>query len=453
MQARHSFLFALLLALTCGVSTSGAPPGTPQLPGPQRLGDVWYDEHLPLPLPPLMRHADVVDAIERFRETAPGLAVVEQIGVSVEGRSINYLRVGRGPLGVLLWSQMHGDEPTATAALFDVLEYFRRHRDEPAVVRMLDRLTLHIVPMLNPDGAERFQRRNAQGIDINRDALALQTPEGRALKRLRDRTAPEIGFNLHNQNWRTSVGNTGRPAAISLLAVAYDEARSDNPGRILAKKVCAVVRDAVDPLAPGMVARYDDEFEVRAFGDNLTRWGTSVVLIESGPYPGSEPDLALVRINYVALLTALDALASGQAHQADPSVYETLPVNTGRLLYTLITNATVIPGTGVPPFVADVGFSGSRVIHEDQGGRRLGFDGQIDDLGDLRVYGALETVDARGLTLAPLWRDDLEEGEEVTVPRDRTDGPYLLPGQPAAAALLRPLAGSRYRVERILRVE
>jgi hypothetical protein len=31
--------------------------------------------------------------------------------------------------------------------------------------------------MLNPDGAQRFQRRNALGIDINRDARALVTPE------------------------------------------------------------------------------------------------------------------------------------------------------------------------------------------------------------------------------------------------------------------------------------
>jgi len=102
---------------------------------------------------------------------------VEEIGKSVEGRSINHLWFGRGPYHVLLWSQMHGDEPTATAALFDVFEQFRRHRDEPAFALILDSLTIHAVPMLNPDGAERFQRRNAQGIDINRDALRLQTPE------------------------------------------------------------------------------------------------------------------------------------------------------------------------------------------------------------------------------------------------------------------------------------
>jgi hypothetical protein len=153
---------------------------------------------------------------------------------------------------------MHGDEPTATVALLDLLEYIRRHRDEPLVSRLLDRLELHLVPMLNPDGAERFQRRNAQGLDINRDALLLQTPEGLALKRLRDRLNPPLGFNLHNQNWRTSVGKSGQAATISLLAVSFDEARRDNPGRIRAKKVCAL--------------------------------GTSVVLIETGAYPGADPD-------------------------------------------------------------------------------------------------------------------------------------------------------------------
>src|SRR5262249_56925142 len=99
------------------------------------------------------------------------------------------------------WSQMHGDEPTATAALFDVFDYFQRHQTDRVVQRILTSLTLYIVPMLNPDGAERFQRRNAQGIDINRDALRLQTPARHTRKILRDRFKPRVGFNLHNQNW------------------------------------------------------------------------------------------------------------------------------------------------------------------------------------------------------------------------------------------------------------
>ena len=148
---------------------------------------------------------------------------------------------------------------------------------------------------------ERFQRRNAQSIDVNRDALRLQTPEGKVLEGVRDRLRPSVGFNLHNQSWRTSVGDPPKPASISLLSVAYDRAASENDGRVLTKKLCAVIRDALEPFAAGQIGRYDDAFEVRAFGDNITLWGTPVVLIETGGSAAAEPDAALVRLNFIAL--------------------------------------------------------------------------------------------------------------------------------------------------------
>lgn len=443
----------VLLAVALPGLACAPPPVSSDLPTPIELGKVWDRSRLALPQPPLMRHPDVVAAIDAARRSAPGLIHSEAIGVSVEGRSINHVWLGRGPLHVLLWSQMHGDEPTATVALFDILSYISRNRSSQHVAQILDRLTLHIVPMLNPDGAEKPQRRNAQGIDINRDALMLQTPEGRALKALRDRVHPPIGFNLHNQNWRTSVGRTRRPAAMSLLAVSFDEARSDNPGRIRAKKVASVIRDAVEPLAPGLIARYDDDFEVRAFGDNLTKWGTSVVLIETGPYPGAEPDHALVRLNVVALLTALDRLASGQVDRADPRRYETLPFNGSNLLHTIVAGATVVPGTGVAPFLADIGMVGPRVVRQIGTERAVRFDAKIEELGDLRVFGALETIDATGLTAAPLWDKSLDVGDDVVLPPPRPLGPFIATGQPAAVVLLRPTGEATFRVERIVHVE
>ena len=53
----------------------------------------------------------------------PDLFALEKIGESIEGRSINHVASGTGPFVVLLWSQMHGDESTATSALFDLFEY------------------------------------------------------------------------------------------------------------------------------------------------------------------------------------------------------------------------------------------------------------------------------------------------------------------------------------------
>lgn len=446
-------LIALVGLATSG--SSGRAQGRPTSLAPETLAELWDREHLNLPLPPLITHADVESRLQQMRRESPEFFQLEEIGRSVEGRSINHLWFGSGPFHVLLWSQMHGDEPTATAALFDLVAYVRRHRADASVRQLLEALTVHMVPMLNPDGAERFQRRNAQGIDINRDALMLQTPEGRALKAIRDRLNPRLGFNLHNQNWRTSAGKTGRPASISLLAVSYDEARSDNEGRILAKKICSVIRDALEPFASGQLARYDDEFEERAFGDNLTKWGTPVVLIETGAWPSDTPDQPLVRLNFVAIVSALDALASGRAAGTDPTRYESLPMNDSNVLYRLIKGGTVVSGSGVSPFTADVGIVASRLVRQEGGRRTLGVNARIEELGDLRVFGALETIDAEGLTVTPLFDPAVRMGQEIRLPDwARQDAPRTVQvGQPARLLLLRPAGrDGAYRVEQVIRI-
>jgi hypothetical protein len=337
----------------------------------------------------------------------------------------------------------------------DIFEYLDRHRETESVRQMLSSLTLYVIPMLNPDGAERFQRRNAQGIDVNRDALRLQTPEGRALKAVRDRFNPSVGFNLHNENWRTSVGDPPKPASISLLAVAYDKSNSVNDGRRLTKKLCAVIRDSLEPFASGQIGRYNDDFEVRAFGDNLTLWGTPVVLIETGPYASADPDPPLVRMNFVAILSALDALATGRVEKADASRYESLPVNESRMLTVLVSNATIVNGAGVAPFTADVGIDVNRRVRIVDGTRTIVRIATINDLGDLRTDGAMRKIDATGLVVAPLFDPGIQEGQDITLPdwTSRGSGPTVAAGQPAALVLLRPLAGGRYRVQMVLSFE
>jgi Zinc carboxypeptidase len=429
-----------------------APAVAAQRPSitPQELGRIWDAEHVSPPVSPLVDHAEVVRRLEAVVAASPDLFEMEKAGESIEGRSIYHVRVGRGPFHVLLWSQMHGDESTATSALFDLFEFIRAHREGAVVGAMLASLTLHVVPMLNPDGAERFQRRNMQSIDINRDALRLQTPEGQVLKAVRDRFQPRVGFNLHNQNWRTSVGNPPKPASVSLLSVAYDEKRSENAGRVLTKKICAVIRESLEPFASGQIGRYDDSFEVRAFGDNITLWGTPVVLIETGPWPSVNPDPPLVRLNFVALVSALDALATGRVNRADPDTYEELPLNESRMLYIAIRHATVINGAGVKPFTGDIGIVANRRVQVVDGRRDLVLTTAIDDMGDLRTSGALREIDASGLMAVPDAAH--REGELVDLPdwRQKGETPIAV-GQPARIALLRPAAEGKYRVEVVLR--
>lgn len=370
-------------------------PGVPaRAQTPRELFDAWRRERVTTVDPALLRHADLQKHLAGLR--ASGVAVAE-VGRSVAGREIYQMEFGRGPLKVFMWSQMHGDEPTATSTLVDLFAYLRRHRAEGWARAVAEKITLRAVPMLNPDGAELFQRRNLQGIDINRDARVLSTPEGRLLKQLRDGWRPDIGFNLHNQNPRTAVGDTLRQATVSLLAVPSDASGADTPGRVRNKKLCAVMVAALAPFIEGHVGRYDDTFNPRAFGDLISQWGTPVILVETGALKGmSGHDLA--GLNFVALAAALRALADGGVEAASPGVYDALQMNGGGIYDLVVRGGTLVNRAGeggaeVPPFAADLALNVERGRRDDDDRPRHAF---VQELGDLSVYRGLEEVDARG---------------------------------------------------------
>lgn len=141
------------------------------------------------------KHQDLMRILDRHS----GDFNTELAGHSLEGREIRLLTVGTGPCKVFLWSQMHGDETTGTMALMDLLSFLQQQAGSSTSTGLLSACTLYLVPMVNPDGAERFSRRNAQQIDINRDYLRVVSPEAKILKALHEEIKPSFGFNLHDQ--------------------------------------------------------------------------------------------------------------------------------------------------------------------------------------------------------------------------------------------------------------
>jgi hypothetical protein len=315
------------------------------------------------------------------------------VGMSAEGREIRHLTYGDGPTQVLLWSQMHGNESTASMALADIIRFLHERPDHPLARRIADSTTMHVIPMLNPDGAERFVRRNAQGIDVNRDARMLQTPEGKLLKLVRDEVEPAFGFNLHDQNASVRVGRTDRGVAIALLAPAFNEARDVDDKRRRAMQVATLLIEAMEPLVGNHIAKYDDTFNPRAFGDLMGAWGASTVLIESGAWEDDAQKQHLRKANFVGILTALDAIATGRYAHYDPQIYEDLEYN-GRSVPDLVIVGGQIAVPGLPPLRADV-----LVRYEEP---LLMRDGVIADIGDLGEAEAQDTLDVSGLYLVPM---------------------------------------------------
>ncbi|MCI0336906.1 MAG: peptidase M14 [Acidobacteria bacterium] len=378
---------------------------------PQELFRDWQQQHMTNIDPSRVRHADLKKYLERLRGEG---VKIDEVGRSLAGREIYQLQFGRGQFKVFLWSQMHGDEPSATSALIDLFHYLQRNRQTPWIANLERQLTIRGVPMLNPDGADLFQRRNLQFIDVNRDARALVTPEGRLLKKLCDDWSPDVGFNLHNQNTRTAVSGTGKQATISLLAVPHDVYRNDNPGRVRSKKICALIIEALSPFIYGHIARYDDTFNPRAFGDLISQWGTPVVLIETGALSGKS-EMDLVQLNFIALAHAFRGLADGSVENANPALYDELNYNeSGRIFNLIIRNATVINRfrdgqVTVPPFIADIGINQDTNWSEGQQHTRA----NIQEIGDLGGFAGLEEVKADAYFVVPA-RGVLRNGVEAT---------------------------------------
>ena len=342
------------------------------------------------------KQTDILPLIDKLKTDSR--FEITKVGESVEKRPIQMIKVGNGPRKVLLWSQMHGDEPSATMAIFDIFNLLRADGSfDEFKTRLLAETTLYFVPMLNPDGAERYQRRNALDIDLNRDALRLQSPESVILKGLQQSLKPEVGFNLHDQSTRYSVGHTPKQATISFLATAYDEARNINPVRERSMQLIVGMNRVLQQFIPGGVGRYSDEFEPRAFGDNIQKWGTTLVLIESGGYPNDPEKQFIRKLNYVSILTALQAIATDSYKAESRSEYNTIPENERYLFDVLIRKTQIMRGG--KPVTVDIGINRNEVNVGNA--TTFGYRSSIDDFGDLSTFFGIEEIDGTGLTVSP----------------------------------------------------
>jgi len=460
--------FSITLLLTA-LPVAAAPPEGFTAAG---LWEAWPSVRVSPSDPWSLRSTRLQAVLDTLERDYPGLFTVVDEGRSGEGRKLTVLSLGSGPAGVLLWSQMHGDEPTATSALLDVLAYLGKNRESGAVKRLLAGVTLYLLPMLNPDGAERTTRRNAQGIDINRDALRLQTPEGRYLKKVRDRFQPAVGYNLHNQWPLTLAGKNGDQVALAVLSVAFDEALTENEGRRTTKRLAVFLRDDLAPWAAGKIARYDSDYTVRAFGDAMTRWGTATLLIETGGATGSDEAGTLVRLNFVAILRSLQALADGSLAGIDPKAYDAIPALEREGLFDVVVReARVANGSGLPPYLADVALLRPHPFGGPTGRGRPG----VVDLGDLSTFKGKEEIRAKGNFLVPAppggeegWQETLarlrerkladEAGNLLLSPEQLSlevkawmpGGQLLVPGYTGALLILAPAGVGTLRLDRRL---
>lgn len=151
--------------------------------------------------PGTTRYGPMVSQMKSLAAASQGRMTLSVLGRSVKGRAL-WMATARDPdaapsRSVFFICRQHGHEPASTEG---ALLFLRRLVEAPDAMPMsnfLKSVTVYVVPMANPDGAEAYVRPNARGKDLNRDWIARTQPETRALYRAIQTLHPTLIADQH----------------------------------------------------------------------------------------------------------------------------------------------------------------------------------------------------------------------------------------------------------------
>ena len=169
------------------------------------------------------RYDDVVAFLNELAKAAPKTIKLKMFGTTSENRALPLVVVGAGDptpaavrrtgkLRVYIQGNIHGGEVEGKESAQMLLRDLAAGKHQ----EWLKNIVLLVAPIYNADGNERFsltsrgrqngpiggqgQRANAQGFDLNRDHMKLESPEARAFVKLMNDYDPHVSMDLHTTN-------------------------------------------------------------------------------------------------------------------------------------------------------------------------------------------------------------------------------------------------------------
>lgn len=327
------------------------------------------------------------------------------IGKSVQGKPIYQLKIGSGPIKILMWSQMHGNESTTTKALFDFINFLTYSENG---IQFQKQFSFCMLPMLNPDGAALYTRENANLVDLNRDAQHLSQPESKVLRNVFNEFQPDFCYNLHDQ--RTIYGTEGYnlPATVSFLAPSFNQACDINDVRTQAISVIVAMNRVLQNFIPKQVGRFDDSFNINCVGDTFQNLNVPTILIEAGHFPNDFEREMTRKYIFIAMIAGFQFLESKENNPNAVAEYLVIPEN--KVFFYDIIYKNVSINYDNKKIIANIAIQNKEELVNDT----VLFEAYIESIGDLKGYFGHFEFDAK----TELYTDDLDNIPQINQKAD-----------------------------------
>ena len=327
---------------------------------------------------------------------------LQNIGFSEKNTPIYSVNFGKGPINILIWSQMHGNETTTTKSLIDCLNLFNSINNE----LITNNLCIKIIPILNPDGANNYCRLNSNNIDLNRDAQELTQSESRVLRDLFDEFKPHYCFNMHDQRTIYSAGNDYYPATLSFLSPSQDNNRSLTINRKIGMKIISNLYHLLDPYIPNQISRYDDKFNINCVGDKFQSLGVPTLLFEAGHYDNDyNRDITRKYMMFAIYQTFLSIINKSYINYSTNNYFD-IPENKPTYFDVLIKGVSFDKKL---KDIRDVGVLYRESLEKSD----INFIPFVVKIGDLRSYYGHKTFDAKSMHVSNVFEKTIKESDLV----------------------------------------
>ena len=140
---------------------------------------------------------EIKDYLQQLVVRSPGLAYMENIGVTKQGRTIPVLYLGtpdKKKVRVWIQAALHGNEPAGAEAVCMLVRYLLCEKEGR---ELLNHIAVALVPIANVDGYAIQQRRSADGYDLNRDQSKLEDTVTLLLKQSYQLWNPDVALDIH----------------------------------------------------------------------------------------------------------------------------------------------------------------------------------------------------------------------------------------------------------------